>query len=95
MIRFLKARDWGVKETSGNIYQSGFPDLYAYHANYGTRWIEMKMPTGYKFTPAQLQTFPEWSSKNVGIWVLTSATESEYKKLFKPANWMWFLSVMK
>ena len=77
------------------MFQSGFPDLYAYHLRYGTRWIEMKMPVGYHFTPAQLETFPEWSSKGVGIWVLTAVTETEYKKLFKPANWHMFLGVMK
>ena len=62
---------------------------------YGTRWIEVKMPVGYRFTAAQLEVFPEFASKGVGVWVLTAATEEEYKKLFKPANFMWYLQVMK
>jgi len=77
------------------MYQSGFPDVYAYHARYGTRWIEVKVKDRYKFTPAQLETFPDFSAKNVGIWILTAATEAEYDKLFKPANWHFFLDVMK
>ena len=95
IIDMLKIRDWSVKETHGNLYQSGFPDLYAYHAIDGTRWIEVKVPDKYKFTPAQLLTFPDFAAKNVGIWILTAATDAEYAKLFKPANWHWFLDVMK
>jgi len=95
MIDFLKVRDWGVKETHGNMYQSGLPDLYIYHHRYGSRWLEMKMPDKYKFTAAQLITFPEFSAKNVGIWILTAATEYEYRKLMGPANWHMFLDVMK
>jgi len=95
IIKFLRAREWCVKETHGNMYQSGFPDLYACHLRYGSRWIEIKQSTGYKFTPAQLETFPEWASKGVGVWIMTGANEEEYKKLFKPANWNWYLQIMK
>jgi len=95
LIDFLKIRDWSVKETHGNLYQSGFPDLYAYHVRYGTRWIEVKVKDKYKFTAAQLETFPDFSAKNVGIWILVAATEAEYEKLFKPAQWHTFLDVMK
>jgi len=82
-------------ETHGNMYQSGFPDLYICHARYGTRWVEVKVKDKYKFTGAQLENFPAMSAKNVGIWILTAATEEEYAKLFKPANWHTFLNVMK
>ena len=93
--KLLKIHDWYVKQTHGNLYQSGLPDLYACHAKFGTRWIEVKMPTGYRFTAAQLETFPEFAAKNVGIWVLTAATETQYNLLFKPANWHMFLQIMK
>ena len=92
---YLKLRDWYVKNTHGNAFQSGFPDLYACHKRYGTRWIEVKMPTHYKFTPAQLDTFPEFAAKGVGVWVLNEATETQYKLLFGPPNWHMFLQVMK
>jgi hypothetical protein len=81
--------------THGNMYQSGFPDLYCCHARYGARWVEVKMSTGYAFTPAQLEMFPQISGKNIGIWVLTAATEEQYSLLFKPPNWHMFLSIMK
>jgi hypothetical protein len=91
----LKIKDWGVFSTHGNIYQMGFPDLYCIHKRFGTRWVEVKNPIGYRFTPAQMDVFPEFSAKGVGIWILTAASEYEYQKLFKPANWWTFLSVMK
>ena len=95
IIRFLKARDWDVRSTHGNMYQSGLPDLFACHLTNGTRWIDVKMPTGYKFTPAQLEVWPAWAAKGCGVWILTAASEEEYRKLFKPANFMWYLGVMK
>jgi hypothetical protein len=95
IIQFLKARDWDVRVTHGNEFQSGFPDLYCCHLKYGSRWIDVKNPAGYSFTPAQMEVWPAWSAKGVGVWILIGATEEEYKKLFKPANFMWYLGVMK
>jgi hypothetical protein len=90
IMEFLKLRDWYCKNTHGNIYQGGLPDIYACHRRHGTRWIEVKMEK-YNFTPAQIDTFSELTAKGVGIWILTDATEFEYNKLFEPANWHWFL----
>ena len=87
IIQFLQARQWFVKSTHGNLYQSGFPDLFATHSQYRTRWIEVKCPTGYCFTPAQLRDFPKFCANGSGVWVLTAATEEEYKKLWQPCNW--------
>ena len=95
IVKFLKMRDWYCKETHGNMYQSGFPDIYACHKRYGARWIEVKMPTGYSFTPAQIDTFPEFAAKGIGVWILTAATEYQYNLLFGPPNWHMFLGVMK
>ncbi|KKM06034.1 hypothetical protein LCGC14_1748030 [marine sediment metagenome] len=92
---FLKLRDWAVFNTHGTMYSSGLPDIYCMHTRYGTRWIEVKMPENYSFTPAQLDVFPMFSAKGVGIWILTAAIEEQYKLLFKPANWHTFLSIMK
>jgi len=95
LIDYLKLRNWYVKNTHGNPYSMGFPDLYACHKSYGTRWIEVKVKDKYSFTPAQMDVFPEFAAKGVGIWILTAATDYEYKKLFKSANWWAFLEVMK
>lgn len=95
IIKFLKARDWDVRVTHGNEFQSGFPDLYCCHLKYGSRWIDVKMPTGYSLTNAQMEVWPAWASKGVGVWILTADSEEEYAKLFKPANFMWYLGVMK
>ena len=80
---------WFVADTNGNIYQYGFPDLYACHARYGSRWIEIKNPKGYVFTPAQIETFPQFSAQGVGVWVLTGP--EEIPKIFSPANWYTYL----
>lgn len=93
LIKFLRERAWVVRETHGNLYQHGFPDLYSAHRMYGARWIEVKNPTGFKFENSQLEFFPMLASVGVGVWVLTAATEEEYRKLFLPANWWQYLSV--
>ena len=64
----------------------GLPDLWASHAKYGYRWIEVKNPKGYSFTDAQKKVFPRMFDTNVGIWVLFDASPQEMKKLFLPAN---------
>lgn len=94
IIKFLILRGWYVKATHGNMYQKGFPDLFACHTSYGHRWIEVKNPAAYSFTPAQVIEFPKMVANGSGIWILTAATEEEYNKLFKPANWWQFLAVM-
>ncbi len=90
MIR-LRGKEWVVKSTHGNILQYGFPDLYAAHRCYGPRWIEIKNPLNYSFTKAQLDFFPQLMAAGVGVWVVVADTEEEYRKLFKPANWMYYL----
>lgn len=91
IVKMLRGKSWVVKETHGNLYQSGFPDVYAAHIKYGSRWIEVKNPKGYRFQPSQLQFFKQLSSVGVGVWVLTGSEEEDYKKLFMPANWFQFL----
>jgi len=79
--------------THGNLYQRGFPDLYATHFKFGPRWIEVKLPNmkGSRFTPAQMESFPKLRANGTRIWILTAATESEYQKLFKPDNVQYYL----
>lgn len=91
LIDFLKIRDWFVQVLHGNLYQFGMPDLFIAKRGFGYRFVEVKNPVKYAFTGAQLETFPKLQAAGVGIWVLTAATEHEYKKLFLPANWYHYL----
>jgi len=93
IIKFLRERGWFVNPTHGNMYMRGFPDLYACKRRYGPRWIEVKNPEAYSFTPAQIEMFPRFSAEGVGIWILTAATQREYDKLFKPPNWWTYLKI--
>ena len=91
----LKYLGWLVKATHGNMFQSGFPDLFCAHVRYGQRWVEVKNPVSYKFTPAQREWFPQFSAAQCGIWILISDSESEINKLFGPPNWHTYLSIWK
>lgn len=81
---FLRARGWYCFVTHGGMYQSGFPDIYATHPEHGVRLIEVKLPDlrGSRFTNAQLEKFPLFNNNGSPIWVLTDASEYEYRKLF-------------
>jgi len=84
-------------ETHGNMYQAGFPDLFACHSSFGQRWIEVKLPEmkGSRFTPAQLESFPKICAHGSGVWILTGDSEHEYDKLSKPANFWQYTSIWK
>jgi hypothetical protein len=84
---------WLVLRTHGNMFQKGFPDLYATHRRYGPKWIEVKLPgmIGSKFTPAQLDCFPKMLENGSDIWILTSP--DEYKLLFLPQNTQKYLDI--
>lgn len=91
----LEMKGWWVKSTHGNLYQSGFPDLFATHRHYGPRWIEVKRP-GRRgknvFEPSQLVTFKEMCANGTGVWVLTGYDEENYRRLFRDYNWEHFLT---
>ncbi len=89
--KYLILRKWSVRSTHGNLHQWGFPDLFCCHMSFGARWVECKCPTGYRFTSAQLEYFPELNSHGVGVWVIVAATDYEYEKLFKPQNWWHYI----
>ena len=77
------------------MYSSGFPDLFATHKKYGPRWIEVKLPgmVGSQFTRAQKKVFPELGNNGTRIWILTSDSDEEYKKLFKEDNWIEYFTL--
>lgn len=83
----LESAGWLVKITHGNMWQSGFPDLFCAHMNHGIRWVEVKNPLAFSFTAAQQIDFPKFKAAGVGIWILMGAGADELLKLHKPANW--------
>ena len=87
LIEFLKAHQWHVEPISADAFQNGLPDLFCAHKDLGTRWVEVKRPTGYTFTLRQRQRWPVWDEFGIRIWILTAATQEEYDKLFGPPNW--------
>ena len=93
IIEFLRAREWLVMVTHGNLYQKGFPDLFATHRSFRQRWIEIKNLDQFSFTAAQLEFFPLLCANGSGVWIMCDATEAEYQKLFKPCNW-WEYNLM-
>lgn len=95
ITRMLRYKGWLVKHVTGNMYTSGFPDLFCSHVKYGHRWIEVKNPVAYHFTPAQLEFFPQLCAAGSGVWVLVAGTELEYKKLFTPCQWFTYLQIWR
>lgn len=91
LIKFLRERKWLVIVTHGNAFQSGLPDLYLAHVNFGQRWCEIKNPLRYSFTKAQMYTFPDLFKHGVGVWILCGASDDEYQKLFDPPNFHRFI----
>ena len=93
----MRSLGWNVEKTHGNLYQKGWPDLYAMHPGLPnvdggrplTRWIEMKRPGQGELENSQKILFRQWTDHGVKIWVLT--TVADYEKLFKEPNWHWWL----
>lgn len=83
---FLETRGWMVERIIGNALQMGLPDLYAHHPTWDGRWIDVKVAGAYSFTKAQRKKWRYWEKFNCGVWILTAADETEYAKLFGPAN---------
>lgn len=87
LIAFLTDRGWWVEPTHGNAYQTGFPDLYMLHPQWGQRWVDCKVAGRYRFTQAQKIKWPQWEKYGAQIWILTAASQDQYDKLFGPPNW--------
>ena len=86
IIQMLRQKGWHVEIMHASALLSGIPDLFAGHPNYGGKWIEVKNPVSYHFTPAQRKKFPVWNKYGIGIWILGAATKHEYMKLFDEPN---------
>ena len=97
IIQMLENYGWMVKPTHGNAYTDGWPDLFCTHMVNGIRWVEVKLPDfkGSKWTEAQLRDFPKFCKNGAGIWILTGATDEEYRKLFAKFNYWKYLQIFK
>ena len=84
LVNYMRGRGWGIWKIGGGRFTVGWPDFYAFHPEYGERWIEMKTPTG-KLRASQIKRFINMSKHGVRIWVLTSY--EQYMKLFQTPNW--------
>jgi len=89
IIKMLRFREWYVKNLHGSQFQSGMPDLFACHAKYGIRLIEVKRPhmKGSRFTPAQIEVFPKLIANGCPVWILTGDSDYQYHLLFKKGNY--------
>lgn len=85
VMRHLEARGWFVLRLTGNAFQTGVPDLWAWHPEHDFRWIDLKRPDRYDFTKAQKAKWPKWHAAGVGVWIMTGV--EDYGKLFGPPNW--------
>ena len=90
--KLFMSRGWEVMNTHGNQYQKGFPDAYCIHPLYRQRWVEYKRPKVGRYTKDQLKCFPVFEKCGIGVWVMTEASEEQYKAVIvgKP-NWRDFL----
>lgn len=69
-MRLMAERRWWVHKTHGGAYSSGLPDILAFHANYGFRFIEVKNADSYHFTPRQMQEFDAMMKLGVPLHVV-------------------------
>ena len=84
--QFLHDRGWHTIIMHGNLFQSGVPDLFCGHLEYGMRWIDAKNPTSYSYTTAQIKLWPKWENVGVGVYILFEGDDANYDLLFKPPN---------
>lgn len=83
---FLSERGWRVDKTHSSAYSSGWPDLHCWHPHFGLRWVDVKNPLAYTYTKSQCQLWPQWEKFGLGVWIMFAASDDEYSRLFKPAN---------
>ena len=92
VIAMMRDRGWFVRQTHGNAFQKGFPDLYCFNESFRKapfgreRWIDCKVPGQHRYTKAQCQEWPLWEAAGIGIWIMMYATDEWYAKLFGPPN---------
>ncbi len=95
IIKKLRSLQWHVIVTHGNEFQQGIPDLLCMHKMYGIRFVEVKNPKSYRFTPAQVHQFPLMYANGAQVHVLVSDADSEIEKLFGPSNYHHYMRNFK
>jgi hypothetical protein len=101
IMKKLFSLGWHVEHLHASVYLTGLPDLFATRMCANKvgiqRFIEVKDPKrrGNIFTPAQLKKFPILCKNGSPVWVLTSDSDDEIAKLFKPYNWYVYLQCMR
>jgi hypothetical protein len=94
LLDYLRARGWYVEIFYCGQLQKGIPDLGIWHPLHGFRWIDVKRPKVYRITDPQRRKWSLWEKTTLPglrVWILTGATDVEYKKLFGPPNWRDYL----
>lgn len=64
----LEMAGWLVIKMHGNMYQAGFPDLFATHARFGVRLIEVKRKV--RFTKAQKIVFNQLHKNGSHVYIV-------------------------
>lgn len=88
--KYLQDRDWHVTILHGNKFQSGMPDLFTYHIEYGLRLIDAKNPIRYSYTVAQIKLWPKLEAVGCGVFILFEGDALNYSFLFNPPNFRKF-----
>ena len=88
VVPFLKERGWHVERLPMGLLQSGLPDYYISHSNFGMKFLELKTYKG-NFTEAQLRKFPILHNNGTLIYIMRGV--EDYDLLFGPPNWMNFI----
>jgi hypothetical protein len=91
IVHFLSLRGWLVHVTHMNMMEKGWPDMNALHPKYGIRFIDVKRPYQGQCTKAQKEYWPMMQAFGHAPYIMTAATEVEYKKLFGPPNYTDFM----
>lgn len=88
--KLMHAHRWHTEKLHGNRYQSGLPDLMAFHIKHGFRFIETKAEASHgKLSVRQVVKFTLLEKHGAHIWVCRD--ERDYYVLFKEPNWRMFI----
>jgi len=83
--QYMEAHGWLTIKLHGGMYQSGLPDILAFHPVHGIRFIETKTEKG-KLSSRQTRLFSRITEYGGQIYVLRD--EKDYNDLFRKPNWL-------
>ena len=94
IVKFLQLRGWLVHVTHMNQMESGWPDLNIIHPRYGVRFVDVKVPNKGSLTKRQKEYWPTMHTFGAGPYIMTAATEYEYRKLFGKPNYSDYMVII-